>query len=153
MAQGVKRLRKYLSDRNLRCTAQREVIVRQVLALNEHFDADDLHERLRGKGRGVSRATVYRTLQHLQKCGLIREVLRCEGRAKYEQTVGHHDHMVCVRCGRIVEFRDEQIEELVTKLCERRGFKPSEHRLGVKGVCSECQEGARAGEGQNGNND
>jgi len=152
VAEGVKQLRKYLRDRDLRCTAQRELIVREVLALEHHFDAEQLYERLREKGEDVSRATVYRTLHHLQQCGLIREVLRCQSRAKYEQTASHHDHMVCVICGKIIEFADEEIEKLQQKLCRKYGFKPLEHRLGVEGVCSECRRSARTEERPNGDN-
>ena len=141
MKSGLQDLRKSLRRKRVRWTAQRELIAREVLNTRDHFDMDGLIERLRKKGR-VSRATVYRTMPHLQDCGLIREVFRCQGRAHYEVAGGHHGHMLCVRCGKIIEFRDKEIEMLQEKACKRHGFKPLERRVGVRGICKECRQSA-----------
>jgi len=132
----------YMRQKNLQWTSQRELVLQEILETPAHFDADALLARLRERGHAVSRATVYRTLPHLQACGLIREVLRCQGRAQYERTATHHDHMVCVRCGKIIEFRDDRIEKLQENLCRKHGFKPLDHRLGIRGICNECQQRA-----------
>ena len=132
----------YLRQKNLQWTSQRELLLQEVLRTSAHFDADQLVEGLRESGHAVSRATVYRTLPHLQECGLIREVFRCQGRAQYERTATHHDHMLCVRCGKIIEFKDDRIERLQEVLCRKHGFKPLEHRLGIRGICNECRQRA-----------
>jgi len=140
-----KKFRGYLAARALRCTSQRRAVLREVFARHGHFDADDLLNALRGNGRRVSRATVYRTLGHLVECGLIKEVLRCQGKAHYEHTFGHrhHDHMVCVECGRVIEFTSPSIEEAQRRACEQYGFQPIEHRLGIKGICNSCRQRRR----------
>jgi len=147
MNQANEQFKKYLSERGLRFTPQRRAVLDQVFEMHGHFDAEDLYNELRNGGNGVSRATVYRTLKHLEECKLVREVLRCQDRAQYEHTLGHphHDHMVCVKCGKIIEFSDPAIEAQQRKICKRHGFKPLEHRLGIRGICEDCQrkEGKR----------
>jgi Fur family ferric uptake transcriptional regulator len=141
-------VRNYLYGKKLQWTAQRELILQEVLRSRGHFDAEELVARLRGGSRKVSRATVYRTLPRLRECGLIREAFRRDGRWQYERIRGHHDHMLCIRCGRIIEFKEDEIERLQDEVCCRYGFKPLEHRMGIQGICRECQrtdEGAENG--------
>ena len=140
-------LRGYLRRSGLRATPQRRAVLREVLRGGEHFDAEQLYDRLRERGKKVSLATVYRTLGLLTEAGLIREVLQGDGdRARYEAVYGHphHDHMVCVECGRVIEFCDERIEQLQRLVCRRHGFRALDHRMGIRGVCRQCRE-ARAG--------
>ncbi len=133
--------RDYLARRGMRRTAQRRAVLRAVLRRVGHYDADQLYEDLRGEGEHVSRATVYRTLGHLRECGVVKEALQCRGRASYETVHGaeHHDHMLCVECGKVIEFCDERIEELQQRICRRHGFRALEHRMGIRGVCRECR--------------
>jgi len=142
MKQAHDQFKNYLSRRGLRFTPQRRAVLEEVFSIHEHFDAEDLYNRLRNNGSGVSRATVYRTLKHLEECKLVREVLRCQGRAHYEHILGHahHDHLVCVKCGKVIEFSEPAIEAQQRKICKRHGFKPLEHRLGIQGICEECQK-------------
>jgi len=132
----------YLRQHALRFTPQRRAVLEEVYATHRHFDAEELFERLRAKQRNVSRATVYRTLSHLVECNLIKEVLRCRGRAQYEHTLGHshHDHLLCVECGKVIEFHDPTIEESQRRICEAFRFEPIEHRLGIRGICWACQK-------------
>lgn len=141
MAGAEARFRGYLAERGLRCTAPRLHVLNVALRRAGHFEAEDLYEGLREGGRSASRATVYRTLVHLTECGLIKEALRSEGRARYEGVYGieHHDHMVCAECGRVIEFCDEMIEELQERVCRRHGFRPLEHRMAIRGICRECR--------------
>jgi Fur family ferric uptake transcriptional regulator len=134
------RFRSYLRREGLRFTAQRRAVLEEAMRRADHFDADHLCEALRSAGEGVSRATVYRTLGHLRECGLVKEVLQCRGRASYETVygIGHHDHMLCVECGKVIEFRDDKIEEQQRRVCRRHGFKSLEHRMGIRGICKEC---------------
>ncbi len=130
----------YLREAGLRCTAQREAIVRVLLETQGHFSADGLHRKLMEEGLEVSRSTVYRTVSRLQENGLISEVFRSEGRAHYEKAGTHHDHLMCVRCGKVMEFREEAIEEMQREVCQRFGFQPYDHRLRITGLCRECRE-------------
>ena len=107
-----------------------------------HFDADELLDSLKRKGERLSAATIYRTLPLFVRSGIIRETLRSRGRARYEHMWGHehHDHLECVMCGTIIEFRDDELETLQNKVCGKHDFQPLEHRLGIRGVCASCRK-------------
>ena len=143
MGKVYRQVQKCLAGRNLVWTSQRQIILQGILETKGHFDADGLYGRLREKGEQVSRATVYRLLPHLQGCGLIREVFRSGGRAKYEHTARHHDHMVCVICGKVIEVTDPGLKKVRERVAKRYGFKPVEFGTGIKGICRECQRGGR----------
>jgi len=145
MGGATEQVRDFLRHKSLQCTRQREHILHEVLASEGHFDADDLCERLRRRHLRVSRATVYRTLPLLEEGGLIRQVFRVGGRVQYELRAPHHDHMLCIRCGKTIEFKDERIEDLQRDVCDRHGFKPIEHRMGIRGICRACRR--RTGRG------
>jgi len=130
----------YLREANMRCTAQREDIVRVLLDMSGHFSAEGLHRRLQEEDVHVSRSTVYRTVSALEERGLIRHVFQSDGHSFYEKAEEHHDHLLCVQCGKVMEFRDEGIEELQDQVCERFGFQPHDHRLRITGLCRECRE-------------
>lgn len=141
--------RAYLSERNLRLTAQRRVILEEVFRRLDHFDVEEMYDSLHAAGQDISRATIYRVLPHMRHCGLIREVLRWQGRARYEPVYGlaHHDHMMCIRCGKVIEFCDKRIEDVQRLVCRLHGFRPLEHRLGIRGLCRDClkQQRERSG--------
>ena len=132
---------KYLRSRGLKFTPQRKLILKKVFTTHDHFEADDLIMAFKKEGRGLSRATVYRTLPLLVESGLIREVQLGENHAHYEHTLGHehHDHLICVKCGHVVEFCDHSIEMLQNTVCEKHGFQPHSHNLEIKGYCSRCR--------------
>ncbi|MBA7671602.1 Ferric uptake regulation protein [subsurface metagenome] len=136
------RFRNYLNKKGLKFTPERELILKEVFSLHKHFDVEELFLRLRKRDRTISRATIYRTLPLLIEGGLIREALRCRDRVYYEHIFGHphHDHLLCIKCGRAIEFRDERIEKLQNEVCKKYGFEPIEHRLGIKGYCRKCQK-------------
>jgi Fur family ferric uptake transcriptional regulator len=135
------RFSEFLKERGLKFTLERKAILAAIFSFHKHFDIEELYEKLRKQGEHLSRATIYRTLPLLIESDLINETLRCQGRISYEHTFGHkhHDHMVCIKCGRIIEFRSEEIEKLQEGMCKKYGFKPLEHRLGIKGYCKSCQ--------------
>ena len=101
--------RKYIKNKGLRYTPERETIVKEIFANHDHFDVDGLYLRLRGKEKKISKASIYRTIPHLLESGLIQEVFYEDGHMHYEHIFGHqhHCHLRCVECGQIVEFRDE----------------------------------------------
>src|SRR5437868_12427828 len=103
-----------LAERGLKFTYERKHIFEEVSRLKHHFDADSLYERFKHKGLRISRDTVYRTIPLLLESGIIQKSVGEGKREFYEQTgsKGHHDHMVCVRCGKFIEFRCEEIEQL-----------------------------------------
>jgi Fur family ferric uptake transcriptional regulator len=126
----------------LKTTQQRMAVLEEAIALERHFDAEELAMRLRNRGIRASRATVYRTLAALSAGGLIREVHSDDLHSHYELVKGndHHDHLICQVCGVVEEFSDPQIEELQENLCEARGFEPLRHRLEIIGVCQSCRD-------------
>ena len=132
---------RYLKEHKLKFTPERKLILNEVFSHHTHFDADELYMKLRKKSRHISLASVYRTIPLLIESGLLKESLRAHGRGKYEHTFGHehHDHMICIKCGRIIEFKENKIEKLQDEVCRKYSFKPTEHRLGIRGYCSRCR--------------
>ena len=130
----------YLKKKGMKYTPQRRVILKAVFSIHEHFDAETLFVRLRSKRKDISRATIYRTLPLLIESGLIKGVIYCENKLIYEHVFGHihHDHMICIKCGKVIEFRDERIEALQEEVCKKYRFKAVEHRLGIRGYCDDC---------------
>ncbi|MEW6618890.1 MAG: Fur family transcriptional regulator [bacterium] len=134
--------RDYLNQKGLKFTPEREVVLEEVFSTHKHFDVDQLYDRLRKRDEHISRATIYRTLPLLVESNLIKETFRYQGRASYEHTFGHdhHDHLFCIECGKVIEFKEEQIERLQDEICKRYGFEPVEHRLGIRGYCKMCNK-------------
>ena len=135
------RFKSYLASQSLKLTPQRSDVFEKVFETHEHFSAETLYAWLRNdEDSKVSRATVYRTLQLLQDGGFIESLDTGRGELVYEHVVGHrhHDHMVCLGCGKIEEFQDERIEELQEKACERKGFELVSHTLRLMGYCKAC---------------
>ena len=109
-----------------------------------HFDVEQpsaLH-----KGLAVSRATLYRTLPRLVEAGLVHKVEMAEGQARYEPMFGrhHHDHMVCLGCGTIVEFESRDIERLQDEVCRRKKFRMTGHTHQIRGYCARCDRAGAA---------
>lgn len=140
MQQALERLRLFLHDRSLRVTDLREGIVRTALARQGHFDIDELVADLRTQGVGASRATVYRILPLLVEAGIIQETVSPGGRRRYEAALGqqHHDHLVCTRCGKVVEFQFEAFEVLQREVASKYGFRLTGHAHELFGVCAQC---------------
>ncbi|MBM4043487.1 MAG: transcriptional repressor [Planctomycetes bacterium] len=134
------RFEQFLKRRGLKLTAEREAILARAFAKHRHFEAEDLLFEMRQGGSRVSKATIYRTLPLLVKCGLLREVIHGEKHAHYEHVFGHghHDHMVCVQCGRVIEFSSQELERIQNRLCRRFGFEAESHRMQISGSCAKC---------------
>lgn len=132
------KFREFLSSKGLRMTRERELIVEEIYSSHEHFDADQLERRLARKR--VSRSSVYRTLALLNEAGLIRKVARQDDREIYEHDYGYpqHDHLICKRCGKLIEFHNEDISELLDDIARKHGFRMEAHRLEVSGLCNDC---------------
>lgn len=138
----------YLRQRGMRCTAERKIILREVFSVHRHFDTEELFEMLRRKKTGISHASVYRTLPLLVSAGLVSRIAGVGGKYVYEHIYGHrhHDHMMCIRCGRNIEFSDDNIEKMQLAICDEYGFEPAYHILKINGLCRKC---ARTVKGRN----
>jgi len=134
-----------LKERGLRVTRERRMILSHACEHFGHFYANDLLESLDHHGFRVSRATVYRTLAHLVEKGLLRRHELGDRKTFYEPVLGrkHHEHMVCVRCGKILEFIQDEIERLQDQVCHEHGFRPLSHTLQIQGICKACRRGGR----------
>jgi Fur family ferric uptake transcriptional regulator len=134
------RFTEYLSRKRLRLTRERRTILDEMARIEGHFDADNLLAHFNRRGRRVSRATLYRTLARLVDAGLVHKIEMAEGQARYEMMVGrhHHDHMICLACGTILEFESREIERIQEAICRRRGFRMTGHMHQIRGVCAAC---------------
>ncbi|HTC22652.1 MAG TPA: transcriptional repressor [bacterium] len=132
----------YLKEKDLKLTAQRELILETFLSHQGHISAEELFQKAREKQSHVGFATVYRTLKHMTQCGLARELDFGDGRIKYEPEYNHqhHDHMICTKCGTYIEFLNPQIEELQEQVSRKHGFKITSHRMQLYGLCQKCQK-------------
>ena len=135
----------FLKDRGQRLTRERTAILQKTLSCHGHFDPESLYLEIRKTGLKASRASVYRTINLLCECGLVGKVSKTEHGTVYEQTFGHghHDHMQCMKCGKVIEFYSENLEKLQEDLCERQGFKGTSHTLEIRGYCKKCQKEKR----------
>jgi Fur family ferric uptake transcriptional regulator len=130
------RWRAYIQDRRLNVTAQREAIVEQFLRTRDHVSIDELLTKVRKRQPKVGYATVYRTLKLLVDSGLAVERQFGDGQARFEVVGDHHDHLICVKCGLILEFEDDEIERLQERIATRLGgFSVLRHRHELYGLC------------------
>lgn len=132
--------RAYLKNHGIKYTGARQKILDTVLDLHEHFEAEQVVYLLRERGHKVGKATVYRTLPLLVDCGILKQVRFDVKQAHYEHAFGEraHDHMVCRRCGRIVEFGSDEVVELCARVAQQHHFHVISHRLQLTGLCWDC---------------
>jgi Fur family ferric uptake transcriptional regulator len=111
---------------------------------NRHMTAEDVYRALRDGGDDIGLATVYRVLTQFQDAGLVIKHNFDGGQAVFELDAGpHHDHLVCLRCGKVTEFTDEAIEQRQKAIADRYGFRLTHHSLYLYGICAAC---AKAGD-------
>jgi len=134
--------REFLKEKNLKLTRPRKIILGEVFKNNEHFNVDSLYDQIRKNHKDVSRATIYRTMPLLIESGLLKQSLRCQSKDHYEHIHGDfsHIHFLCVKCGKIFEVENKEIEKKMTKLADAIGFKIKDFNIGAKGICQECQK-------------
>ncbi len=135
------RFLEYLQSRGMRSTKQRQVLLDQVFSQHDHFDADQLIDKLpkRGADDYVSRPTVYRTLNEFVDAGLLRK-FEIDGRSVYEFDYGYpeHDHLHCNFCDQLIEFQAEGLDAIMQEFAEHHGFRIKSHKLIVNGICEDC---------------
>ena len=123
------------AERGLRITEQRRVIARVLSASDDHPDVDKLHERASAIDPGISIATVYRTVRLFEEAGILDRHDFGDGRARYEAAPeAHHDHLIDVETGKVVEFVDPELEALQRQIAERLGYRLVDHRMELYGV-------------------
>jgi Fur family ferric uptake transcriptional regulator len=132
---------KYISDKKLKFTSQRNLILETFLKEEGHISAEDLYKKASQKHHSIGLATVYRTLKLLSDCGLAYERQFGDGQTRYEHSYEHvhHDHLICTRCGKIVEFENADIEKLQNDVAKKNKFKVYAHKLELYGLCRECK--------------
>lgn len=135
----------YLRQHRLRRGRRRQEVLAEFLSIERHVTADELRDALKRKGLGVGIATVHRCLELFASCGLARKLKVGNGRAYYEHDYGHahHDHLICLDCGRTVEFCEPLIESLQEKAASAHGFLVKRHSLELYGSCSSCRSQAK----------
>jgi len=130
-----------LKSENIKLTPQRQAIFSNIMDFEGHRECDDIYDSLLADDITISKATIYRTLDILVKYDLIRKLVIGDGKAKYEPKIGkpHHDHMICIETGEIIEFDNAEIEKLQELEAEKRGYKVIKHvhQLFVKPIKDE----------------
>lgn len=142
--ENVQRLRQqldsYMAQQGLRSTGQRRIIVDQFFRTKGHVTIDDLLEQVRSEDSGIGYATVYRTMKMLASGGIANEHKFTDGMTRYElaDEETHHDHLICIECGRIQEFEEPLIEQLQERVATQYKFRIVEHKHELYGVCAQC---------------
>jgi len=131
----VSRLERLCAEKGMRMTDQRRLIARVLSDSEDHPDVEAVYRRASELDPKVSIATVYRTVRLFEEAGILDRHDFGDGRARYEEVpLEHHDHLIDIRSGRVLEFRDEEIERLQERIAEKLGFKLFDHRLELYGI-------------------
>ena len=146
MQQEKAQFESYVRERGLRMTVARRSVLEEIFSHHEHIDADRLHEAMRRKGLKVSRASVYRNLDLLADCGLVRKYHLDSHRVLYEHIHAgmEHDHIFCRECGRVVEFVNRDMRERQEEICRAHGFDLEDLTVQVIGCCLPCKRARQA---------
>ena len=133
----------YLKQKGLRVTPQRLKILEAFLHADDHVSMEELFLLVRSKDSTVGQVTVYRTLKLLCEAGIASAVNFEEGMVRYEPLgMHHHDHLVCEKCGKKIEFVNDAIEQLQEKVCSVHAFIPTSHHMVLYGICADCRKKA-----------
>jgi len=138
LKEKLEQLRFHIQELGMKNSRQREVISEVFFSSQEHMRVEDIMQRAREKDPKISQATVYRTMKFLLDCGLAEARHFEDGYTRYEPSDAgdaHHDHLICTRCGKIVEFVDDRIEALQEEVAARYGFHVTSHKMELYGEC------------------
>ncbi len=130
----------YLRQKGLKSTSQRMLILETFLKSGSHYSTEELYLELRKEHPKIGYATVHRTLKLFAECGIAVELNFGDGQTRYEPHHEdlHHDHLVCTRCGEIIEFSEPRIEKLQEEVARSYDFVIESHRHELYGLCSRC---------------
>lgn len=139
----------HLKRAGFKRTSQRELILEVFLKTEGHSSAEEMYQFVKAEDPSVGFTTVYRTLKLLVECGLAREELMGDGRQRYEHNYNHqhHDHLICTKCGDLIEFYSEVIENKQDEIAQQFKFKPTHHSQRIFGICQSCQAKAQVATG------
>jgi Fur family transcriptional regulator, ferric uptake regulator len=133
--------RRYLRERGLPITGQREAVADVVFTSPEHLSVEDIEAQLKQRGERIGKATIYRTMEILVRSGLVEEHDFGEGFKRYEHLFGVqpiHEHLICTNCGSVTEFQSPEVVRIRDQAAAEHGFQPARHRLEVYGICARC---------------
>jgi Fur family ferric uptake transcriptional regulator len=135
----------HIQKAGLKRTAQRDMILEVFLRTEKHLSSEDLYRLVQAEDATIGQTTVYRTLKLLTEAGLAREVRFGDGRTHYEHNYKHqhHDHMICVECGEIIEFYSAELEAIQDAMAAKHHFEVKQHLLRILGICANCRREAR----------
>jgi Fur family ferric uptake transcriptional regulator len=131
-----------LRNKGLEVTEERLKILEEVFSRHDHFDVETIVNKMNEERTGVSRATVYRTIELLLEFGFINKLVLGNGSVRYEHIIGHsnHEHLICEVCGTILEVRIPELEKIQEEIALQNYFVPSRRTFNVYGVCRKCRE-------------
>lgn len=136
---ALQKLRNYLKENQLRFTNERLILLEEIYRFPSHFDAEQLFIHMRRQQHRISRATVYRTLDLFSQIGILKKENLGNDYASYELALNapHHDHLICVVCGKVVEFSDSVIEKRQQEICKNNNMLMIRHQLQIFGRCKD----------------
>lgn len=140
----VQEFRRLCRQRGERCTVQRRAVLEAVLGLDNHPSVDQVYEAVRPRLPGVARPTVYRTLDHLARMGVINRACHPGHVARFDSRTDPHHHLVCLRCHAVVDFQDDGLDGLQIPDTSGLGFDVLDYGVQLRGICRDC----RAAEGK-----
>ena len=121
-------------------TVQRRVILEEMLRRDDHPTAEQVYDAARARVPEISRGTVYRTLEYLVQLGAIGRAHHLGPVMRFDSNIDHHHHLICTRCNRVLDFEDEQLNNLPLPHCEHSGFRVTDYSIHFTGLCAECQQ-------------
>ncbi|HEX9860118.1 MAG TPA: transcriptional repressor [Nitrospirota bacterium] len=133
-------LNKYIASKGMKSTKQRDAVAEVFFSTSGHISAEELYLKVSKTHPGIGLTTVYRTLKLLTEAGLAKERRFGEPQGVYEKndTDKHHDHLICTRCGKIIEFKEPVIEKMQDDVAKRYGFIVEDHKMELYGLCKSC---------------
>ncbi|HLB25377.1 MAG TPA: transcriptional repressor [Nitrospirota bacterium] len=136
-------MNRYLAEKGLKSTRQRDAVAEIFFSTQGHISAEELYLKVSKSHPGIGLTTVYRTLRLLTEAGLAKERRFGEPQGVFEKedTERHHDHLICTRCGRIIEFKEPSIEKMQEDVARKYGFIVEDHKMELYGLCRDCSTG------------